>query len=64
MTVADRFVAELQKLVLEEIEYHKENIANGVAMDHADYKRMVGLMQGLAKVFDLIEIADRNVKER
>lgn len=62
-TVADRFVYELKKIVLERIETNKDYLANGRAEGYPEYKFHVGHLTGLALLYELIEEADKAVQE-
>lgn len=57
MSYADRFEAEIRKIILEEIEREKNALGNGAALDYSDYKRRVGKLEGLALLDYVVEEA-------
>lgn len=58
MNQKDHLIYELKKIITEEIERIKSNIANGSAQNFDDYKRQVGVIQGL--LFAAEQIGEAN----
>jgi hypothetical protein len=57
LTTADRFRFELEKLIASRIDHHMQVIARGVPHDYAEYLRVVGRVEGMKDVIELIEEA-------
>lgn len=61
MSYADRFEAEIRKIILEEIEREKNALGNSAALDYSDYKRRVGKLEGLALLDYVVEEARKSI---
>lgn len=59
LTTADRFRHELEKLLLDEIERLKDNIALGFLENYSDYQNSVGMIAGLRSAYELLDLAER-----
>lgn len=58
MNQKDHLIYEMKKILAEEIERVKSNIANGSAQNFDDYKRQVGYIQGV--LFALENLSEAN----
>ena len=60
----DKFENELQKLSSQAYQNARDNIAHGSAMTFDEYKRQVGMIQGLAFALELIDEANDNLNKQ
>jgi 5-methylcytosine-specific restriction endonuclease McrBC GTP-binding regulatory subunit McrB len=64
LTTKDQFEKELKKLISEAYQNARDNIAHGSAMTFDEYKKQVGMIQGLAYALELIEEANNIVNSQ
>lgn len=62
-TTAGRFADELRKLIQEEYQKKRDNLAGGSAKDFSDYQKNVGFISGLQSVLELMELAQTNAEK-
>jgi hypothetical protein len=56
-------VNEFKKLIREEYEGRKDNLATGCASNFEHYQKLIGIIQGLAIALEFIEIAQENAEK-
>jgi len=64
LTTASKYAAELRKLIEQEYERIRDNLAGGSAHDYADYQRSIGTISGLRIALELMEVAQTNAEKR
>ena len=64
LTTAMKFADELRKLIEEEYQRTRDNLAAGSAQDHGEYLRQVGYISALGQVIELMELAQTNAEKR
>lgn len=63
-TTAGRFAEELRKLIHQEYERVRDNLASGSAQDFQDYQKSIGFISGLRAALELMELAQTNAEKR
>ena len=58
LTTKDQFEKELKKLISEAYQTARDNLAGGSATSFDEYKKAVGLVQGLALAIEFIDEAN------
>ena len=64
LTTASKYAEELRKLIEQEYERVRDNLASGAAQDFSEYQRSIGTIAGLRTVLELMEIAQTNAEKR
>jgi len=64
LTYNTLFEHELKKIILAEIERVTDILANGSAIDYAEYKQQVGRIQGLRAALDYCDEASSIISKR
>ena len=64
LTTASKYADELRKLIEQEYERVRDNLASGAAQDFSEYQRNIGTIAGLRTVLELMEIAQTNAEKR
>ena len=65
LTFQSFYQHELKKLIAEEIDRRKENLASGLSTpDFSAYRHQVGTIDGLKQALELIDEADKIANER
>ena len=57
LTVRDVVLREFKRLVLEDFERTRDNMAGGSAQDYSQYQRQVGRIQGLVAALEMLDAA-------
>lgn len=53
----ERFESALYKILSEEVDREKDGLGGGAAIDYADYRRRVGVIEGLTKAIEFMSMA-------
>jgi hypothetical protein len=64
ITTKDQFVTELKKLISNAYQNARDNVAHGSAASFDEYKRQIGMIQGLAFALELIDEANDITNKR
>ena len=64
LTTASKYADELRKLIEQEYERLRDNLAGGFAKDFSDYQRSIGAISALRTVLELMHDAQTNAEKR